>query len=70
MKSGAIFGGISIAVGLTLMATGNSMCRGTCWIDRLFRTALPENLERTAGGIQWVILGILIIAIEYLARKR
>lgn len=43
------------------MATGQSMCRTSCWIDNLFRLVLPENYAFLGHGLPAVVIGIAII---------
>lgn len=68
--------GIGIAgvlIGLALMATGQRMCRTTCWVDDVFRMFLPASHESWAGGLPVVLIGVAIIGhalYKHLGRSR
>jgi uncharacterized membrane protein HdeD (DUF308 family) len=61
MKVGVTIGAVGILIGLILMASGNHMCRTSCWADDIFRYILPESWEKLSGGIPSVIVGVAII---------
>jgi hypothetical protein len=56
--------GIGVAgvlIGLALMATGQRMCRTTCWVDNVFKMLLPTSYESWAGGLPVLLIGVGII---------
>lgn len=61
MKMEICIGVGSALIGVSLMMAGRQMCRGTCWIDNLFRLLLPFSYEHWAGGLPWFLMGLAII---------
>jgi len=61
MQIGIAIGAAGVVVGLALMATGQSMCRTSCWIDNFFRLILPERYAFWGHGLPAVVIGIAII---------
>ncbi|SDZ70770.1 hypothetical protein SAMN05518854_11578 [Variovorax sp. YR266] len=56
--------GIGIAgvlIGLTLIGTGQRMCRTTCWVDDVFKMLLPTSYESWTGGLPAVLIGVGLI---------
>ncbi|NDZ15405.1 hypothetical protein [Variovorax sp. WS11] len=62
MKVELGIGVLGVLIGLALMLTGQRMCRGTCWIDDVFKMLLPSSYESLAGGLPALLAGLAIIA--------
>lgn len=63
-------GAVSIIIGLGLMATGQQLCRTSCWFDNLFKLVLPRTYESLAGGLPWLVIGIALTAHEIWKRPK
>lgn len=61
MKVGIGIGLAGILIGLSLMITGQQMCRTSCWADNVFKLFLPKAYESLAGGLPWLLVGVAII---------
>jgi hypothetical protein len=61
MKVGIAIGLASILIGLSLMISGQQMCRTSCWVDNVFKLFLPQGYEFLAGGIPWLTVGTIIV---------
>ena len=70
MKVALAIGVTAILVGISLMISGKTMCRGDCWIGDLFRYALPSRYETLAGGVPWVLMGVAMVVFTLLRRKK
>jgi hypothetical protein len=57
-------------IGLGLMATGQRMCRTSCWVDRLFELLLPASHASWAGGLPVLLVGLAIVGHAICRRLR
>ncbi|MBB3178449.1 YSIRK-type signal peptide-containing protein [Variovorax sp. Sphag1AA] len=61
MKVKLSIGIASVLIGVTLVMTGERMCRTTCWLDSLFKMLLPPSLESWAGGMPAILVGLIVV---------
>lgn len=69
MKGEIAIGAAGVLIGGALMLTGGRMCRGTCWIDDMFKMLLPAGYESWAGGLPLVLVGVAMV-VHALVRGR
>jgi len=67
-KIGFGIGISAIITGLILMASGERMCRSSCWAVNFLKLFFPKEYEFLAGGAVSVLAGIWIL-IQSITKK-
>jgi len=70
MKVELAIGAVAVLIGLSLMISGTQMCRTNCWADDLFRYILPSKYASLAGGLPWVVVGVVLICYTLVAPRK
>lgn len=69
MKTGVVFGLISIGLGVVLGISGERLCRTSCWVENTISIFLPSAFKYLAGAMPWIVLGVFLIIFDVFNKK-
>lgn len=69
MKTGVVFGLISIGLGVAVAISGKRLCRTDCWIGNTISIFLPSSWKYLADAIPWIVFGVISIILAIFVEK-